>query len=200
MAVPQGDGHARPASATPNRQAVRDWPFWSIQCGDARRPAHSVPKIVRTEEDAVIARLSARRSRGRRLFSASSSPATSPPMPMRFLGLALIAMAAAGRALPSAPDFGRFSGCRPLAWRVCCYSLPSARWARRLADAAMPIRRQHLAGRRLARALQLRQRNPGRHRHGRRRRHHPGHDPGCSHHLEVRARRHGRPSVLGPAS
>ena len=44
--------------------------------------------------------------------------------------------------------------------------------------AVQPFRRQHLAGRRLARALQPREWHPGRHRRARRGGHHPDHDPG----------------------
>lgn len=45
-----------------------------LHCGNARRPAHRVPKIARTEEDAVIARLGDRRPRSNRLFSGVVKP------------------------------------------------------------------------------------------------------------------------------
>jgi uncharacterized protein len=57
--------------------------------------------------------------------------------PSAFLAVALFSMLVAGKKLPAAADFGRFSGTPPSAWWACsCSSPSSAASARRPAGAA----------------------------------------------------------------
>jgi len=58
--------------------------------------------------------------------------------PAAFLGLALIVMVVAGKALPGVAKFGQFSGTRRSAWSASCCSCSSVPWVRRPAGADMP--------------------------------------------------------------